>query len=124
MKYAKYKDEILEIHGETDAAYVACKEGDYCGDTAIFISKSHVKQLERVIKIADSMDELFDAFVAVIYDEDGVERHKYYSKDSDNACTVRWQIGKLANAIYGAIWTDKGLKYVAKMNEEGELELL
>ena len=26
--------------------------------------------------------------------------------------------------IYGAIWTDKGLIYVAKMNEEGELELL
>ena len=26
--------------------------------------------------------------------------------------------------IYGAIWTDTGLKYVAKMNEKGELELL
>ena len=25
---------------------------------------------------------------------------------------------------YGAIWTDKGLIYVAKMNDEGELELL
>ena len=26
--------------------------------------------------------------------------------------------------IYGAIWTDKGLIYVAKMNKKGELELL
>ena len=26
--------------------------------------------------------------------------------------------------IYGAIWTNKGLIYVAKMNEKGELELL
>lgn len=26
--------------------------------------------------------------------------------------------------IYGAIWTEWGLKYVAKMNEKGELELL
>lgn len=26
--------------------------------------------------------------------------------------------------IYGAIWTDKGLIYVAKMNKNGELELL
>jgi hypothetical protein len=26
--------------------------------------------------------------------------------------------------LYGAIWTDKGLIYVAKMNEKGELELL
>lgn len=26
--------------------------------------------------------------------------------------------------VYGAIWTDKGLIYVAKMNNKGELELL
>jgi hypothetical protein len=26
--------------------------------------------------------------------------------------------------LYGAIWTSKGLIYVAKMNKEGELELL
>ena len=26
--------------------------------------------------------------------------------------------------LFGAIWTDKGLIYVAKMNEKGELELL
>lgn len=26
--------------------------------------------------------------------------------------------------IYGAIWTDKGLIYVAKMNNKGELELI
>ena len=25
---------------------------------------------------------------------------------------------------YGAIWTDKGLIYVARMNEEGKFELL
>ena len=26
--------------------------------------------------------------------------------------------------IYGAIWTDKGLIYVAKMNDKGDLELI
>ena len=33
---------------------------------------------------------------------------------------------KLGNKsiIYGAIWTEWGLKYVAKMNEKGELELI
>ena len=30
----------------------------------------------------------------------------------------------IQKGIYGAIWTDKGLIYVAKMNEKGELELL
>lgn len=33
------------------------------------------------------------------------------------------EAGQLNNTIYGAIWTDKGLIYVAKMNEKGELEL-
>ena len=31
---------------------------------------------------------------------------------------------ELKRGIYGAIWTDKGLIYVAKMNDKGELELL
>ena len=31
--------------------------------------------------------------------------------------------GHIAN-VYGAIWTDKGLVYVIKMNEKGEFELL
>ena len=26
--------------------------------------------------------------------------------------------------LYGAIWTEWGLKYVAKMNDQGKLELL
>ena len=26
--------------------------------------------------------------------------------------------------VYGAIWTDKGLKYVAKLNKKGDFELL
>ena len=30
----------------------------------------------------------------------------------------------IKEGIYGAIWTDKGLIYVAKMNESGELELI
>ena len=29
-----------------------------------------------------------------------------------------------SSILYGAIWTDKGLIYVAKMNDKGELEHL
>ena len=29
-----------------------------------------------------------------------------------------------SDRLRGAIWTDKGLIYVAKMNDKGELELL
>ena len=36
---------------------------------------------------------------------------------------MKWFVEKGDN-VYGAIWTDKGLIYVAKMNDKGELELL
>ena len=55
------------------------------------------------------------------------ETHKYHETlladlvDLKNL-TNYWAKGW--TEIYGAIWTDKGLIYVAKMNDKGELELL
>lgn len=61
---------------------------------------------------ADTIEELCDEFVGIYKG-----RHiKSLSKDL-------W-ILKDCEVIYGAIWTDKGLIYVAKMNSEGVLELL
>lgn len=70
---------------------------------------------ENILKIADTIEELCDEFVFLSY---------------DNHCIIRsLEIPKrykesYADITYGAIWTDKGLIYVAKMNEEGCLELL
>ena len=68
-----------------------------------------------VDKVADTIEELCDEFVIVgtnwqqIID---LEDAKYNCDKHDNL------------KIYGAIWTNKGLIYVAKMNDEGKLELL
>ena len=69
----------------------------------------------EILKQADTIEELCDEFVLpkhkIIITRFDL-KHRYTKKDLEG------------EIIYGAIWTDKGLIYVAKMNEKGELELL
>lgn len=66
---------------------------------------------DDILKQANTIKELCDEFVMI---SDG--KHKL-----DIGCHS-YSDEKIQ--IYGAIWTDKGLIYVAKMNKKGELELL
>ena len=87
--------------------YIRTKDGIY--KTGPYYIKS-----EYVLAEADTIEELCDAFV-IINNEDEMEviRNFKYAKDS---C--------IYDELFGAIWTDKGLIYVAKMSDKGELELL
>ena len=84
----------------------------------------------EIIKQADTIEELCDEFVLVAKDEDFFQTSRINTRHwvfDDLADTEHKEdeIGKgISRTIYGAIWTDKGLIYVAKMNEKGELELL
>jgi len=64
-------------------------------------------------KIANTIEELCDEFVIV-------NEYKELAIDLEMAKINN----KNGNIIYGAIWTNKGLIYVAKMNEKGELVLI
>lgn len=69
-------------------------------------------------RFADTIEELCDEFVICC---EGKPICQF-------ACKI-WNNNKMkslsnGNDFYGAIWTDKGLIYVAKMNDKGELELL
>ena len=66
----------------------------------------------EIINQADTIEELCDEFVGI-----------YKGKHIKSLSKDLW-ILKDCEVIYGAIWTDKGLIYVAKMNDKGELELL
>ena len=84
---------------------------------------------------ADTIEELCDVAVIVgkRYDEPyhwWFYRHKD-SKKNDLVEIVKDYMEIWGNEdymvfenVYGAIWTEKGLIYVAKMNDKGELELL
>lgn len=67
----------------------------------------------NVLKQADTIEELCDEFVCF---ENKMTFHNLETITS--SCNLKHL------TIYGAIWTDKGLIYVAKMNDKGELELL
>ena len=70
-------------------------------------------------KIADTIEELCDEFV-------GVSNYlgKYIIHTHFNSLHEIERFDYKQDIIYGAIWTSKGLIYVAKMNQEGDLILL
>ena len=74
-----------------------------------------------VYKVADTIEELCDEFVFI--DEFFKRKHRLaYSLENALARCKYHDVD--ITTLRGAIWTDKGLIYVAKMNSEGELELL
>lgn len=80
-----------------------------------------------VEKRADTIEELCDVFDVVA---DNIETSKYNPTHSitvsiHKAKKLRKLFQETTNVkVFGAIWTDEGLIYVAKMNKKGELELL
>ena len=89
--------------------YIRLKDGidvaygdDYCEYVGI----------EEIIKVADTIEELCDCYS---YD---IETTR------DFAVARSWKLHHLEREIYGCIKTSKGLIYVAKMGENGKLELL
>ena len=74
----------------------------------------------EIIEQANTIEELCDEFIVV---SDNCEK-PIISALPFNELQL-YAKGRTKYAIcYGAIWTDKGLIYVAKMNDKGELELL
>ena len=100
MKYIRTKDGIYE--NKPLEKHLGKRRGK--GFEIVFKEQDILKQ-------ADTIKELCDEFVMI---SDG--KHKL-----DIGCH---SYGDKKIQIYGAIWTDKGLIYVAKMNEKGELVLL
>ena len=106
--------------------YIRTKETDY----GCIIDTIKYKEItgedcfipkNEIVDEADTIEKLCDEFV-VAY-EDGA---RIVYGDLEWAKVKAKASSKLGNKsiIYGAIWTSKGLIYVAKMNDKGELELL
>ena len=107
MKYIRTKDEIF-----TQEKYELAK---------IFVATIQDEQAKimpinktdfSILKQADNLEELCDVYVCV-------EPNGNHTILPSNSI-----ISIIGTIIYGAIWTDKGLIYVAKINDKGELELL
>ena len=119
MKYIRTKDGVYEVN----EVIVRNKKMYELSNVDNFISEEKLKKI--IIAQADTIEELCDEFVR----EFNYRNHRYRGiyeslKDifeENNTINMTYENDI---EIYGAIWTDKGLKYVAKMNDKGELELI
>lgn len=71
------------------------------------------------VKQADTIEELCDCFAVIRPQPRGTDHYILH-----RFAFVKEHCLNGDEMVYGAIWTDKGLTYVAKMNDKGELELL
>ena len=101
-KYAKTKDnKIIKIHLENGGVYTS--------------------KYELIGEPKDTIEELCDVFVIT---ENKSIIEIFLKKDGWDFDKVKRQPRITSSEIKGAICTDKGLIYVAKMNSEGEFELI
>ena len=80
-----------------------------------------------IVKSADTIEELCDELVVHNPSNDGdfYPKHFVYQNKWETMLKPMSDYQKSKGIeIFGAIWTDKGLIYVAKMNSKGDLELL
>jgi len=120
MKYIRTKDGIFTI-SRIYAGHIGYMNANKTG-VHWTEQKIALKDETPGYKTADTIEELCDEFVVVQKDF-----HDLLNADTHCLQTLKkyYEINKIeVLGIYGAIWTDKGLIYVAKMNDKGELELL
>lgn len=108
MKYIRTEDG--KIYNKSKIICSAFRE-EYCSPNWNDDIEKYLQT--KIIAETDTIEDLCDEFVIV---------DKYGNKPR-MVITEGFAV-KMGHTVFGAIWTDKGLIYVAKMNEKGELELL
>ena len=117
MSYIRTKDGIWQYNQENNSAERPNKEFQ-CNQIWLNIKE------KDILKQADTIEELIDGWVIepdkgyYIYNK-GLKELREETDIYDSS----YGLLKITNK-YGAIWTERGLIYVAKMNKKGELELL
>ena len=110
MSYIRTKDGVYEVDNNTEGT-----------EEFLWVktNKANIVQcvwLNCIINQSENLEDLCDEFVGV---DKTCENGHQLLRAIPYKCANFWNGG-----VYGAIWTDKGLIYVAKMNDEGELELI
>ena len=107
--YIRTKNRIYQAESET-----CDKQGYFIGDYDVILKK-------QVINQSENLEELCDEFVEKCNDNPRIENPFVIPKWDKEFIKETLKRG---NTIYGAIWTEWGLKYVAKMDSEGKLVLI
>ena len=113
--YIRTKDGVYEVVGFDNECIIPSPlikvKKDCCIERITHCCK------DDIISQSENLEELCDMFI--------LDETHYMDTSLQEIILYEKCIGKgLVTNIYGAIWTDKGLIYVAKMNDKGELELI
>lgn len=133
MSYIRTKDSVYELKEN-----MTIENGVYSFFGKIYdTTEKHLfrndKDLGEFVSQSENLEELCDEFVMTHYfKETNYTKCEVLKEDKDlmiKAVRLKKQHNKdkeLKNEfnIYGAIWTSKGLIYVAKINEDGKLVLI
>ena len=120
-KYVRLKDGTICDDGDK---YRIDEEGNYC-EIETFMGRSEEVIMipkDNIVKESDNIEDLFDEYV---WDEDIIsfkDMDKFTFENDDYIFDL--DETKIKEGIYGAIWTNKGLIYVAKMNKDEKWELI
>lgn len=111
MKYIRTKDAIFKVTSKAGNIYCVTNQNN---DFIIANERAVEKQ-------AGTIEELLDCCIMTDSKRHLPVNHLTYSYYKELA-----ELEKLDKdwVVYGAIWTDKGLQFVARMNSKGEFELL
>ena len=105
---------VINLSSDCSSSSLSIKYKKITGED-FFIPKN------EIVDKADTIEELCDEFV-IAY-ENGARIVYGDLEWAKVKVMANSKIG-IKSIIYGSIWTDKGLIYVAEMNDKGELELL
>lgn len=108
--YIRTKDGVYEVEKEEFGLY--CCKG---------LEMAVAPYDEEILKQSENLEELIDDFVIdwLPTNHKDIFKVDKYSKEVVKSC-----IGNNKTKVYGAIWTPKGLIFVAIMNENGDLEFI
>ncbi len=85
-------------------------------DDFVYVAPNGCISETDIINQSENLEELCDEFVGI---DNTCENGHQLLRAIPYKCVNFWNGG-----VYGAIWTKKGLIFIAKMNDKGELELL
>ena len=111
--YIRTKNRIYKVESETYD-----KQWYYIGDYDV---TSNVILKEQVVDQSENLFELIDEFVVI---RDSTKTNQLVRTDSIGYLNEMIKEDKRIVEVKGAVWTDKGLIFVAKMNDKGVLELI
>ena len=107
--YIRTKNRIYKVESETYD-----RQGYYIGNYDVILKEQVINQSENLFGLIDEFVIIrADTKINQLVRTDNIEYLKEVIKEDKRIIEVK-----------GAIWTDKGLIFVAKMSNKGELELI